>query len=56
MTEWREFRPEQKLLNSNFDGYRLTLEPLAQYSLKFDNNIHVQKDIELGNDLYSYNS
>ncbi|CAF3218696.1 unnamed protein product [Rotaria socialis] len=56
MTEWREFRPEQKLLNSNFDGYRLTLEPLAQYSIKFDNNIHTQKDIELDNDLYSYNS
>ncbi|CAF2477502.1 unnamed protein product [Rotaria sp. Silwood2] len=55
MCEWREFRPQQKLLNSNFDGYRLTLEPLAQYSLKFDNNIHVQKDIDLDNDLYTYN-
>jgi hypothetical protein len=56
MTEWREFRPQQKLLNSNFDGYRLTLDPLAQYTLKFDENIHVQKDFQLGNDLYSYNS
>lgn len=55
MTEWREFRPQQNLLNSNFDGYRLTLEPLAQYSLKFDDNIHVQKDFQLDNDLYTYN-
>ncbi|CAF3498986.1 unnamed protein product, partial [Rotaria sp. Silwood1] len=56
MSEWREFRPQQKLLNAKFDGYRLTLEPLAQYTLKFDNNIHVQKDIQLDNDLYTYNS
>ncbi|UJR36092.1 hypothetical protein I4U23_028827 [Adineta vaga] len=55
MTDWREFRPQQKLLNSNFDGYRLTLEPLAQYSLKFDQNLHVQKDFELGNDSYTFN-
>ncbi|CAF0823618.1 unnamed protein product [Adineta steineri] len=55
MTEWSEFRPQQKLLDSKFDGYRLTLEPLAQYTLKFDDNIHVQKDVELINDLYSYN-
>jgi hypothetical protein len=56
MTEWREFRPQQKLLNSNFDGYRLTLDPLAQYTLKFNDNIHVQKDFQLENDLYTYNS
>ena len=55
MNEWREFRPEKRLLNSNFDGYRLSLEPLAQYVLKFDNNIHIQKDIELDNDLYTFN-
>lgn len=55
MAQWREFRPQQNLLNSNFDGYRLSLEPLAQYTLKFENNIHVQKDISLDNDLYSYN-
>ena len=55
MTEWQEFRPQQQLLNSNFDGYRLTLEPLAQYSLKFDENIHVQKDFQLDNDLYTFN-
>jgi hypothetical protein len=55
MTEWREFRPQQKLLNSKFDGYRLTLEPLAQYTLKFDDPIHVQKDFQLDNDLYTYN-
>ncbi len=52
MTEWREFRPQQKLLNSNFDGYRLTLEPLAQYTLKLDDHIHVQQDYQLDNDLY----
>jgi len=56
MTEWREFRPQHKLLNPKFDGYRLTLEPLAQYSLKFDENIHTQKDFELNNDLYTFNS
>lgn len=55
MTEWREFRPQSKLLDSNFDGYRLSLEPLAQYTLKFDENIHTQKDFELNNNLYSYN-
>jgi len=55
MTEWREFRPQQSLLNSNFDGYRLTLEPLAQYTLKFDDHIHVQKDYQLDNDLYTFN-
>jgi hypothetical protein len=55
MTEWREFRPQQKLLNSNFDGYRLTLERLAQYTLKFDDNILVQQDYQLDNDLYTYN-
>jgi hypothetical protein len=55
MTEWREFRPQSKLLNSQFDGYRLTLEPLAQYTLKFDDNIHVQNDFQLNNDLYTYN-
>jgi hypothetical protein len=55
MTEWREFRPQSQLLNSKFDGYRLTLEPLAQYILKFDDPIHVQKDFTFDNDLYSYN-
>ena len=55
MTEWREFRPQQQLLNSNFDGYRLTLEPLAQYTLKFNDPIHVQKDYQLDNDLYTFN-
>lgn len=53
--DWREFRPQQNLLNSKFDGYRLTLEPLAQYSLKFDENIQVQKDFDLKNEMYSYN-
>lgn len=55
MTEWREFRPQQKLLNSKFDGYRLTLEPLAQYSLKFDQDIQVQNDFQLNQDFYTFN-
>ncbi|CAF1284914.1 unnamed protein product [Adineta ricciae] len=55
MTDWREFRPQSKLLHSNFDGYRLTLDPLAHYSLKFDANVHVQKSFELENDLYTFN-
>ena len=56
MTEWREFRPDKALLHSDFDGYRLTLEPLAQYSIKFDENILVQKDIQLDQDSYTYNA
>lgn len=56
MTEWREFRPQKDLLHSNFDGYRLTLDPLAQYSLKFEQNLHAQNDLQLNNnDLYTYN-
>jgi hypothetical protein len=55
MTEWREFRPQSTLLQSNFDGYRLSLEPLAQYSLKFDEHLHVQKDFSLDNEFYTLN-
>ena len=55
MTEWREFRPDKQLLQNNFDGYRLSLEPLAQYSLKFDENLQVQKDIQLDQEFYTYN-
>ena len=55
MTDWREFRPQPTLLHSNFDGYRLSLEPLAQYTLKFDPHVHVQKDVELNNEFYTFN-
>ena len=56
MTEWREFRPQPNLLQSNFDGYRLSLEPLAQYSLKFDGSLQVQKEVEMTSDMYTYNA
>ena len=55
MTDWSEFRPQPSLLNANFDGYRLSLEPLAQYTLKFDGSILVQKDLELDQQLYTVN-
>ena len=55
MINWRELRPQQNLLNANFDGYRLSLEPLAQYTVKFDDQLRVQKDAELDKDLYSLN-
>ena len=55
MTNWREFRPQHNLLNSKFDGYRLSLEPLAQYTVKFADPLRVQKDAQLDKDLYSLN-
>ena len=56
MTEWREFRPQSNLLQSNFDGYRLSLDPLAQYSVKFDDSLLVQKEVEMNSDMYTYNA
>lgn len=55
MTEWSEFRPQQSLLHANFDGYRLSLEPLAQYTLKFDDPVLTQKDLDLDHQLYTVN-
>ena len=55
-TAWHDFRPQRQLLNSNFDGYRLSLDPLAQYHLKFDDFLQVQKDYELEQDNYTFNS
>ncbi|CAF0762982.1 unnamed protein product, partial [Didymodactylos carnosus] len=53
--QWYDFRPNKKLLNPKFDGYRLSLDPLAQYVLKFDNDIQVQSEIDLNDELYIYN-